>query len=136
MSWQRLRDGRLTWRSLPIISGGVVALMLLAFLIPSRTVGNIWVGLVAFFGFGLMAKMGENETRHRIATGSRLRWGTSPSSLAFPWWAAWLAASGVLAAAFATFVAANGFWAAAVYVIGLVLIAYVRRRVIRGKRAG
>jgi hypothetical protein len=80
-------------------------------------------------------KMGENETRHRLAEGSRLAWWVSPRSLDLPWWAGWLAASCVVAAAVFTWVSVSGSWAVVVYIIGLCLLGLVRRRVIHRKRA-
>ncbi|HZQ81191.1 MAG TPA: hypothetical protein VFB25_04365 [Gaiellaceae bacterium] len=139
MPWRRLWDARLTWKTLPLLTGGVIGVMSVAYLIPSNTAANVWVGLVAFLGVGLLAKTGENDTRRRIAeapTGTRLPWWVSRKSLAFPWWAGWLAASAVVGVAVAVWACVSGSWAVVVYFIGVALLGLVRRRTIRAAKAG
>jgi hypothetical protein len=116
-----------------------MGVMAVAYLIPSKTAANVWVGLVAFLGVGLLAKMGENDTRCRLAeahSGARLPWWVSRKSLAFPWWAGWLAASAVVGLAVGVWASVSASWAVVVYFIGLALLHLVRRRVIRGKGRG
>src|SRR4051794_33566833 len=137
MWWRRIWNARLDWKTTPVVTAAVIAAMLLAFVIPSETAAGVWLILVGFLGLGLMAKMGENETRHRVARlppGQKLPWWTFRPSLDFPWWATWLLVSFVLGATAITAAAVSGSWAAAAYAIGLALIVYVRRRVGRIRR--